>query len=179
MNTYMKDDLRIRHGRKEDAGELARVERACFPEAEAATEEEMAARLAVFPEHFWILEKAGRIIGFINGMVTSERTIRDEMFADAGLHEPDGDWQAIFGVDTFPEFQGRGLASRVMEQVIADAKSQGRKGCILTCKEQLIGFYERFGYQNEGLSASTHGGARWYDMRLEFQNFPVRENGTE
>ena len=49
MNTYMKDDLRIRHGRKEDAGELARVERACFPEAEAATEEEMAARLAVFP----------------------------------------------------------------------------------------------------------------------------------
>ena len=71
MNTYMKDDLRIRHGRKEDAGELARVERACFPEAEAATEEEMAARLAVFPEHFWILEKAGRIIGFINGMVTS------------------------------------------------------------------------------------------------------------
>ena len=46
MNTYMKDDLRIRHGRKEDAGELARVERACFPEAEAATEEEKACRFS-------------------------------------------------------------------------------------------------------------------------------------
>ena len=41
--------------------------------------------------------------------------------------------------------------------------------CILTCKEKLIGFYEKFGYVNLGISDSKHGGAVWYDMILEFK----------
>ena len=46
---------------------------------------------------------------------------------------------------------------------------KGCKGCILTCKEKLIGFYEKFGYVNLGISDSKHGGAVWYDMILEFK----------
>lgn len=34
--------------------------------------------------------------------------------------------------------------------------------------EKLIPFYETFGFINEGVSASVHGGAVWYDMRLRF-----------
>lgn len=55
-----------------------------------------------------------------------------------------------------------------MEHLIADAQEKGREGLILTCKDRLIGFYERFGYKNLGLSQSVHGGAVWYDMILEF-----------
>ena len=55
-----------------------------------------------------------------------------------------------------------------MKRVIADARSQGRKGCVLTCKDRLVHYYETFGYRSEGVSASTHGGAVWYDMRLTF-----------
>lgn len=44
----------------------------------------------------------------------------------------------------------------------------GRAGVVLTCKERLIPYYERFGFRNEGLSASTHGGETWYQMRLTF-----------
>ncbi len=29
---------------------------------------------------------------------------------------------------------------------------------ILTCKDRLIHYYEKFGYRNLGLSASVHGG---------------------
>jgi hypothetical protein len=32
----------------------------------------------------------------------------------------------------------------------------------------MISFYERFGFVNEGLSESEHGGAPWYQMRLVF-----------
>ena len=39
---------------------------------------------------------------------------------------------------------------------------------ILTCKEELIPYYEQFGFENRGLSASVHGGAAWYDMVLTF-----------
>ena len=76
--------------------------------------------------------------------------------------------QMVFGVNTLPEYRRRGLAGEVMRQVIADARSQGRKGCVLTCKDRLVHYYETFGYRSEGVSASTHGGAVWYDMRLTF-----------
>ena len=55
-----------------------------------------------------------------------------------------------------------------MERVISDAKQQGRKGLVLTCKEKLISFYERFGFVSEGVSESVHGGAVWHVMRLTF-----------
>lgn len=144
------------------------VEAECFPAAEAADEEIFKARLSVYPNHFWLLEDNGRLVGFINGMVTDERTIRDEMFENAELHNELGAWQAIFGVNTIPEFRKKGLAAMIMQHVISESKKQGRKGCILTCKENLIHYYEKFGYVNEGISDSVHGGAVWYNMRVVF-----------
>ncbi len=106
-------------------------------------------------------------MGFINGCVTDERMIRDEMFEDTAYHKPDGAYQSIFGLDVAPEWQHRGLAGDLMKHLIEDARKRGRKGLILTCKEHLIGFYERFGYRSLGVSQSVHGGAVWYDMILE------------
>ena len=161
--------MRIRTATMADLPVLTAIEAACFPAAEAATEKDFAARLAAYPNHFWLLEADdGTVVSFINGLVTDEPDLRDEMYADASFHNENGAWQMIFGVNTLPEYRRRGLAGRVMERVIADARAQGRKGCVLTCKDQLIRYYETFGFRNEGVSASTHGGVVWYDMRLTF-----------
>ena len=151
-----------------DLAAVAAVEGACFPAAEAATEKDFAARLAVYPNHFWLLEDDGTLVSFVNGLVTDGPLLRDEMYADASLHNEHGAWQMVFGVNTLPQYRRRGLAGQVLERVIADARAQGRKGCVLTCKDKLIHYYEKFGFQNEGVSASTHGGVVWYDMRLTF-----------
>ena len=45
---------------------------------------------------------------------------------------------------------------------------------ILTCKKALVGYYEKFDFVNEGLSASAHGGAIWYDMTLRLK-VPARK----
>ena len=161
--------MRIRTASMADLAAVAAVEGACFPAAEAATEKDFAARLAVYPNHFWLLEEDdGTLVSFVNGLVTDEPLLRDEMYADASLHNEHGAWQMIFGVNTLPQYRRRGLAGQVLERVIADARAQGRKGCVLTCKDKLIHYYEKFGFQNEGVSASTHGGVVWYDMRLTF-----------
>lgn len=151
----------------EDLDAVARVEAVCFPEAEAAARASFAQRIQAFPESFFVAEKDGQIVGFINGCVTDERMIRDEMFEDTAYHKPDGAYQSIFGLDVAPEWQHRGLAGDLMKHLIEDARKRGRKGLILTCKEHLIGFYERFGYRSLGVSQSVHGGAVWYDMILE------------
>lgn len=161
--------MRIRTATLEDLAALTAVEAACFPAAEAATREEFEARLKVYPSHFWLLEKDdGTLVSFVNGLATDEPAIRDAMYADAALHNEAGAWQAIFGVNTLPAYRRRGCAARLLEQAAADARAQGRKGCILTCKDRLIHYYEALGYQNEGVSASVHGGVVWYDMRLTF-----------
>lgn len=161
-------DVLIRQVTPEDLDAVARVESVCFPEAEAAARDSFSQRIAVFPESFFVAEKDGEIVGFINGCVTDERTIRDEMFEDTAYHRADGAYQSIFGLDVVPGYQHQGLASLLMEHLIEDARQKGRKGLILTCKDRLIGFYERFGYRSLGLSDSVHGGAVWYDMILEF-----------
>ena len=160
--------MNIRNATMEDREILTAIEAACFPPAEAATRESFAKRLAVYPNHFWLLEEDGQVVSFVNGMVTDEPLLRDEMFEDAALHNEDGAWQMIFGVNTLPEYRRRGLAGVLLERAAADARAQGRKGCVLTCKDRLIHYYEKFGYRKEGVSQSVHGGVVWYDMRLTF-----------
>ena len=55
-----------------------------------------------------------------------------------------------------------------MRSYLESTREQGRKGIVLTCKEKLVGFYARFGFVDEGMSDSSHGGATWYQMRLVF-----------
>ena len=161
--------MHIRTAAMADLAAVTAVEAACFPAAEAATEQDFAGRLAVYPDHFWLLEEDdGTLVSFVNGLVTDEPILRDEMYADASFHNEGGAWQMIFGVNTLPAYRKRGLAGQVLERVIADAKAQGRKGCVLTCKDKLIHYYEKFGFRNEGVSESVHGGVVWYDMRLTF-----------
>ena len=160
--------LTIRTAVTADLDAITQLEAVCFPPAEAAGRESFAARLAKFGDHFWLLFEDGQLVGMINGMVTDEETIRDEMFEDANLHQEDGAWQSIFGLDVVPEKREQGYGAMLMEHCIGEAKKQGRKGCILTCKDRVIHYYAKFGYENCGLSASVHGGAVWYDMTLRF-----------
>lgn len=162
-------DITIRTAVSEDLDQVTAIEAVCFPKAEAADRASFAHRLATFPDSFFVAVHDGKIIGFVNGCVTDEKTIRDEMYEDSSLHDPKGAYQSIFGLDVLPEYQRQGIAAKLMEQMIRDAKERGRKGLILTCKDRLIHYYEKFGYKNKGVSQSVHGGVVWYDMLLEFE----------
>ena len=159
--------MEIRKAQPEDAAALAAIEAACFPAAEAATEQEIAARLAAYPEHFYLACEDGTVVGFVDGMVTDERDLTDEMYQNAALHDENGAWQMIFGVNTLPGYRRHGYAARLIEALIADAKAQGRRGVVLTCKEKLLPYYAKFGFVDEGISASTHGNVVWHQMQLK------------
>ena len=160
--------MTIRTAQMEDIDAITAVETECFPPAEAATREEFAERLKYYKDHFWLMFDEERLVAFVDGMVTGQKDLTDEMYEKAELHEEQGDWQMIFGVNTIPAYRRRGLAEQLLKRAIADAKAQGRKGLVLTCKEKLLHYYAKFGFVNEGVSASTHGGVVWYQMRLRF-----------
>ena len=173
--------MHIRTASLADAAALAAVEAACFPPAEAASNESLTARVAAYPDHFWLLVNTddddtpfpsrvedGTLVGFVDGMATNEPNLADAMYDDADMHDEHGDWQMIFGVDTIPAYRRRGCAAMLLEYVIAEARRQGRKGLVLTCKDRLVHYYAKFGFVSEGISGSTHGDVTWYQMRLTF-----------
>lgn len=160
--------MNIRTASLQDLDAIAAVEAVCFPPAEAADKDSLRRRLTVYPDHFWLLWENDTLVGFVNGMVTQDPDLKDEMYNNADLHEETGPWQMIFGVDTIPAYRRQGYAALLLNRAISDAKAQGRKGLVLTCKEPLIHYYAKFGFVNEGISSSVHGNVQWYQMRLTF-----------
>ena len=160
--------MEIRKGTLKDLEAIAAVEAACFPAAEAATAEEFAGRLQQYGDHFWLLWEGERLLAFVDGFCTDQPDLTDEMYADASLHRENGAWQMIFGVNTIPTCRKKGYAGMLLQCAISDARAQGRKALVLTCKEALVHYYAKFGFVNEGVSGSTHGGVVWYQMRLKF-----------
>lgn len=158
----------IRTATMEDLEAVAAVEAECFPPAEAATKEAFAKRLEYYGNHFWLMYDGDKLISFVDGFVTDEADLTDEMYEKAELHNEYGAWQMIFGVNTVPSYRKRGCAGELIKRAIADAKAQGRKGLVLTCKDRLIPYYAGFGFIHEGVSESVHGNAVWNQMRLTF-----------
>ena len=160
--------MTIRQGTSEDIKIISAAEAVSFPAAEAASEKSFIRRMELYPEGFWLSFEGDGFIGFVNGMESDECDLSDDMYENARLYKKDGAWEVILSVVTLPEHRGKGYATKLMERVVADTKARGKKGLVLTCKEHLIGFYESVGFVSEGISESNHGGAQWYQMRLEF-----------
>ena len=158
----------IRTATMEDLEAVAAVEAECFPPAEAATKEAFAKRLEYYGNHFWLMYDGDKLISFVDGFVTDEADLTDEMYEKAELHNEHGAWQMIFGVNTIPSYRKKGCAGKLLKRAIADAKAQGRKGLVLTCKDSLVPYYAGFGFIHEGVSESVHGNAVWNQMRLTF-----------
>ena len=161
----------IRTATLADRDSIAAVEAECFPPAEAATTEQFSDRLKHYADHFLLMFEDDRLVAFVDGFVTNERDLTDEMYENAAMHDENGKWQMLFGVNTIPAYRRKGCAGELIGRFITIAREQGRMGVVLTCKDKLIHYYEKFGFGNEGLTAkSSHGGVEWYQMRLTFED---------
>lgn len=161
--------MNIQYATMKDITAIARVEAECFPPAEAATEKEFVERVKYYGNHFWLMFDEENLIAFVDGFVTDERDLTDEMYENAAMHNENGAWQMIFGVNTLPDYRKHGYAGELIRRAIEDAKQQGRKGLVLTCKEKLVSYYATFGFKDEGVTdKSTHGNVVWHQMRLSF-----------
>ncbi|MDD6788777.1 MAG: GNAT family N-acetyltransferase [Lachnospira sp.] len=159
----------IRNATLDDLNAVAAVEAQCFPEAEAATAVEFEDRIRHYGNHFWLMFDGELLVSFVDGFVTDEPDLTDVMYEKADMHNEDGKWQMIFGVNTTPSYRHRGLAGQLIRRAVQDARAQGRRGLVLTCKERLVPYYAKFGFVSEGVTEkSSHGGVTWYQMRLTF-----------
>ncbi|HZH58050.1 MAG TPA: N-acetyltransferase [Metabacillus sp.] len=156
--------LMIRNVNQEDLPALLVIEHLCFTKDEAATEEAFRERIRFIADSFFVAEEAGEVVGLVNGPVTQSAFITDDLFQTIKPNQAFGGHQTILGLAVAPTYQGRGVAKALLLHFETEARAKKRETITLTCKENLLPFYEKHGFKNDGLSSSEHGGEVWYNM---------------
>ena len=139
----METNQEIRTATSSDLDCVAAVEAECFPAAEAASKEEFAERIAAYGNHFWLLFENGKLVSFVDGMVTDTPDLADEMYENAALHDENGAWQMIFGVNTIPECRKKGYAGQLIRCAIEQAKTAPLLWGLWLCQRGRFGISTR------------------------------------
>ena len=165
----IEEQFEFRSVRTEETDEAAALEQKCFPPNEACAPQFMKERIQAAAEIFLVAVDRGngRIAGFLNGIATEEKHLGDEVFTDASLHDPRGKNIMLTGLAVLPKYRRQGLAGSLVERYAQREKEKHRKQLILTCLEEKVAMYQKFGFQDLGISQSSWGGEVWHEMVRE------------
>ncbi len=158
--------LTIRQATIGDLDASHAIEIACFSPDEAADKTNMQTRLNLFPQGYLVAEIDEQLVGHINSGATNKNDISDEALKAMVGHDENGQHLVIFSVAVHPHYQHQGIASALLKAYIQHAPQMNKLSILLLCKENLVMFYAKFGFEDRGVSASRHGGAVWHEMCL-------------
>jgi len=159
--------LSYRNAAPSDASRCYQIESCAYEGDEAATLEKISTRIAQYPQGFLILEDDGEVIGFINSGCAHEVVMSDEAFKELVGHSADAPNVVIMSVVLDPAQQGKGHATRMMDEFVQRMKALDKKTIHLMCKERHVALYERMGYRYVQPSPSDHGGMAWHEMVMD------------
>lgn len=72
---------------------------------------------------------------------------------------------AVHSLAVLPEHQGKQVGSTLMRSYIQRIKEAAiAERIVLIAHDNLIPFYQGFGFENRGPSECQYGGGGWYDM---------------
>lgn len=165
-HTIFHEHYELRQVCPGDAEAATEIEAICFPPSEACTFPIMKERIALAADSFLVAtdRRTGKMVGFINALCTDEQSLRDELFTDTSLHDPEGKNVMICSVAVLPEYQKQGIARGMMKEFLWRQKIAGKKQAILTCVPGKVSMYQKFGFTDRGESESSWGGEKWHEM---------------
>ncbi|SDX78165.1 GNAT family N-acetyltransferase [Paenibacillus sp. CF384] len=163
MSTSITYDLRPIDQTELDAAH--KLELACYSVEAAATRESFAFRQQHFPGYFWSAWQNNELIGLSCGVRTDESSCESDAVKSAHSAETGGNHLVILSVAVAPEYRSSGIGTALMRALIEQAQSDRLASIVLMCEQHLIAFYEGLGFEYAAVSASTHGGIEWHEMR--------------
>ena len=156
--------ISIRNVQSTDLEQMLIIENEGFSIEESATKEAFLERIQLIPDTFIVAEKEGEILGYINGPIINQLYITDNLFEKIKDNPKSGGFQSVLGIAVSKHSRKQGIAKKLMEKMEELVEENERKGITLTCKQDLVSFYEKIGFVNHGISESQHGGILWYNM---------------
>jgi len=78
--TITKGDYILRKATSKDTEAISELELCCFPYAEAAKFSDFKKRVEAYGSHFLLVFYKDRLIGVVDGLVTDNKDLTDEMY---------------------------------------------------------------------------------------------------
>lgn len=160
--------LEFRTAQKSDLAQIMAIERAGFSPAEAASEQAMAQRIKVISDTFIVAtNELDRVLGYVVGPVIAKRYLTDDLFEQIGPNQKQGGYQSVLSLAVAPQHRKHQVAAHLLTELARRSQAKQRLGITLTCLAELVPFYEKNGYHNDGVSQSQHAGEIWYNLVLD------------
>lgn len=156
--------ISLRNVQSSDLEQLIEIENEGFSEEEAATKDAFVERIRLIPDTFIVAERDGEVLGYINGPIINKPFITDDLFEKITENPQRGGFQSVLGLAVSEKARNQGIAKILINKIEELVVENGREGITLTCKQELVPFYEKCGFENHGVSESQHGGVRWFNM---------------
>src|SRR3954452_15819382 len=126
-----------------DLEQLILIENEGFSIEEAATKEAFIERIQLIPDTFIVAEKEGEILGYMNGPIIYQPYITDDLFEKIKENPKRGGYQSILGLAVSERARNQGIAKILIEKMEELVEENERLGITLTCKQELVSFYEK------------------------------------
>lgn len=156
--------ITIRSVKEQDLDRCFEIESVSYVGDEGATKEKILKRIQTYPEGFIVIENTDEIIGFVNSGATHRVELSDEEFKELVGHDPSGEHIVIMSVVVHPNYQGKGMASKLMHSFIEAMQKLDKSEIHLICQTELVDMYAKYGFNYLGESSSEHGGMSWHEM---------------
>jgi len=141
-----------------------KLEQKCYSPEAAASIAGFQFRYKHYRSFFWSVWHGEKLIGITNGIRTSQTSCGDEMKGNQA-DDFKGNNFCILTIAVDELYRGQGIGALLLRKLIEQSKAAGIQSIILMCEEHLIPFYESEQFERRGVSASTHGGIVWHEMR--------------
>ena len=161
--------MKIRQANLADLDAITAIELENFGPEEALSREILEIHIQKLTTSFLVAERGGQMLGYLEGPVRPERHLVDQSFTSEVKdysHLPNH-YISLTSLSISKNAQNMGLGRSLLDAMKEIAIRDQRLGINLTCHDYLVGYYEKHGFINEGLSQSTYAGEMWYDMVWE------------
>lgn len=156
--------MEIRYARLSDLEQIMELERANFSEEERISDQVLARFVSHLSQTCLVMENEGELTGFILASPWNSTVVKDDLFFLEADQLLTGNHLAIASLSVAPNSQGQGVG-KLLLAALKEVASQGHfQGIALTCKENLIKYYQLNQFEEQGPSKSQFGGKVWYDM---------------
>lgn len=166
MDRHGSGKLTIRRMTAEDIGQVVKVERACF--SEPWSEEVFHATLLLPYAYYYVAEITaddgnsgcehcsgfgGDHGGSADDVGAPDHGSGSRIIGECGVRDIVGEGE-ITNVAVLPEFQGSGIASRMLRTLLDDSVKRGMTAFTLEVREgndPAVSLYRKFGFITEGV----------------------------
>ncbi len=157
---YNGKDMNIRQVSLQDLQVLCEIDYHAFSKNREDSKKKIRKRILNPSSLFLGLEKEGQLVAFVYG---------EEMPSFLSERRKEKDFFFLSSLACEKKERGNGYGSLLLKGFEKEIKKRGKKGILLLCRKPLLSYYERHGYQNEGLFVVDSKGQDWYLNRKEIE----------